>query len=574
MDSQKFFQKRLPTSGRVIPWRRDAAFFFERAVYYMERNNWARALKFFRKACEYDPDNAVHQCNLAGVLSELGRFEESNDVLRNILEQIDPDMNECYFYMANNYANLGLYELAEEYAARYLEREPQGEFASEAEEMLEILVAEFGGGKILRQHMQHRANYRVPEQAEALRLIQEGKFMEASSLLRRLVEKYPDELALQNNLSLTHYYLGQLDQAMELAQQVLARDAGNIHALCNLAIYYQYVGRKKELSRLLRLLKKLYPLPFEQGYKLATTMGILGQHADAYRLFVYLCRFSNRLDPALLHCVAAAAYNMGKIQRAERIWKSLVQVEEDHSVASFYLKQLEQVREGTAHWQPVGYDYQLPFHEQFKRMKEQLQEGSFNIWKNDPLIRSSLFWALRHGDVETKTQVIQTFALIADQEVEQALRAFILSEDEIDSLKKLAIYVLRQMGVEGPYEAVLDQQKVMVRMPPVWREDLLERRKEWRLVWDDMEEKLTDWGEQVLAVARDIWLEFLEKASPSPRIVKVQSWSAAVAYLAFKHLGANVTQGEMARLFHVSTVTISKISRQIADTLNAADENL
>ena len=55
--------------------------------------------------------------------------------------------------------------------------------------------------------------------------------------------------------------------------------------------------------------------------------------------------------------------------------------------------------------------------------------------KRDPLVRSSFFWALRHGDRHTKLQVIQALGLIADNEVKDALRDFIVEPEEDDYLE-------------------------------------------------------------------------------------------------------------------------------------------
>ena len=64
----------------------DAAFFFERAVQSLDRFHYDKALKYFRRAVEYEPDNPVNHCNLAGVLSEMGNYEESNQILQQILD--------------------------------------------------------------------------------------------------------------------------------------------------------------------------------------------------------------------------------------------------------------------------------------------------------------------------------------------------------------------------------------------------------------------------------------------------------------------------------------------------------
>src|SRR5690606_33773851 len=95
-------------------------------------------------AVEKEPNNPVNYCNLAGVLSEMGRFEESNEVLRHVTEKVAPDLAECYFYMANNAANMERFEEAEQYILRYLQADPEGEFAEEADEMLHMLAVELG----------------------------------------------------------------------------------------------------------------------------------------------------------------------------------------------------------------------------------------------------------------------------------------------------------------------------------------------------------------------------------------------------------------------------------------------
>src|SRR4051794_12021735 len=91
---------------KIIPVQWDATFFFERAVRSLDRYHYDKALKYFRRAVEYEPDNPVNHCNMAGILSEMGNYEGSNEILRRIVEEMDPGMTECHYYMANNFANM------------------------------------------------------------------------------------------------------------------------------------------------------------------------------------------------------------------------------------------------------------------------------------------------------------------------------------------------------------------------------------------------------------------------------------------------------------------------------------
>ncbi|WP_018132080.1 tetratricopeptide repeat protein [Effusibacillus pohliae] len=550
MDRQQQKKRRRPDSN-LIPFRLDAAFFFERAVRHLDRHNLQNALKYFRKAVEYEPDNPVNHCNLAGVLSEMGSFEESNRILENVLESIDPQMYECYFYMANNWANLGDYDKAEEYAARYLDLEPQGEFAQDAEEMLQILIEEFGGGEVLRQRLAEREAERR-EQDLPRKLLEQGKFMEAVAHLQKTIEQHPELTAPRNNLSLAYYYLGRLDKAVEIAREVLVIDPGNLHARCNLAVYLQHLERTDELAVLLEGLRKVYPLQFDQCYKLATTMGILGEHQVAHRLFLQMARWSEQPDAPLLHCVAASACNSGHYGLARRIWKDIQLLDPDGEVAPFYLRALEEAEAAGIEMRQVSYHYQIPFNEQVRRIQEQMRMGKPGNWRNDPLIRSSLFWALQHGELETKIQVIQTFALIADREVEQALREFVCRPNELEQLKLLAIYVLKHIGADGPFT------------------DVPALNKDWKAILEKARAAVEAYADHLGDVTCRIWSDFLvQSLQQPPQIASLNTWAAGLAYFTLRLHGISVTQAAVAERFGVSPSSVSKIFRQIGQTLES-----
>ncbi|WP_198299806.1 tetratricopeptide repeat protein [Tumebacillus avium] len=575
MDKPKSQEEKLSThQNNVIPFQVDAAFFFERAVHYLDRHDLKNALKNFRKAAELEPDNPVNHCNLAGVLSELGEFEESNKILQKILKEIDPDLVECHFYMANNCANLGDYEHAEEHITRYLELDPRGEFAEDAEEMLQILMQEFGGGKVFQERKQQQEDDNSGGHDTARKLLEEGKFMEASAYLEKAVEQQPDSTAPRNNLSLAYYYQGDIDKAIEIATEVLERDPSNVHALCNLAVFHQHLGNGPQLQEILEGLRKLYPLYFDHTYKLATTMGILGEHTTAYRLFKQLLRWGDRTDTALLHCVAASAANLGFLEKAKKVWSEIQMLDPDSETPVYYLNKVNAAIEAGGKMDAVSYQYHIPFQEQFRIMKEQIQTGQLGTWRNDPLIRSSLFWALKHGDLETKMQVIQTFALLADKEVEHVLREFIKNPEEIDQLKRLAIYVLRHIGAEGPFQAHLDKEEVLLRVQSLPQDDLLTLQPEWQEVLDKTYSELDPaYGEEARHIARDLWTGYLNRVFHAPpRIVKIANWAAALEYAVLRKLGAKATQADVAARYGVAPGAVSKIYRLLMQPAKSGED--
>ncbi|RKN75068.1 tetratricopeptide repeat protein [Paenibacillus ginsengarvi] len=546
----------------VINVQMDATFFFERAVHSLDRNRYDKALKYFRRAAEFEPDNPVNHCNLAGVLSETGRYEESNRILQHIVEQIDPSMTECYFYMANNYANMESYEAAEEALVYYLEHDPNGHYLEEAEEMMELLGYELDRPTKLTSIKSREGMF---EHDKARTLLEEGKFSEAVRILEKLVKKSPDFLAARNNLALAYYYMGLFDKAMVTIGEVLELEPGNIHALCNLAIFYQHGGNKEQLAELLESLRKTYPIHYDHVFKLATTMGILSEHETAYRLFRRLLKTGESgLDPCLYHYTAVAACNIGKYAEAEKLWHTVEKLDPGTDIPRYYMEQMKEIRGGSP--RTLGYHYHLPFEEQF-RVLETAAGGIPDHMKRDPLVRSSFFWALRHGDVETKLQVIQAFGIIADSEVEDALRAFLLDPEEDEYLKKVAIFVLRNMRAKEPIFVNLDGRETPLAASP-WSPNLPVWKEEWQQVMETALRKMDKRYDMIQQHDLEtLWVEFLSRVYPDvPKIGKLEGWAAALEYLTAKMHRREISYHEVSLRYGISITTVSKHVKYIDRT--------
>jgi len=541
--------------AKIIPIQWDATFFFERAVRSLDRFHYDKALKYFRRAVEYEPENPVNHCNMAGILSELGNYEESNKILGWIVDELDPSMTECHFYMANNFANMEQYEAAEGSLIQYLEEDAEGQFLDEAEEMMDLLHYELERPTRLTNIKSREGMF---EHDQARTLLEEGKFTEAVRILEQIIEGHPEFLAARNNLALAYYYMGMFDKAMETIHNVLELEKGNLHALCNLAIFYQHENDQDNLRPLVDLLLKTVPFHQEHVFKLATTMGILGEHGAAYTHFTRLLKDAElHHDPCLYHYAAVAACNIGRLQEAERLWKQTMKLDPLSGIPHYYMEQLELVRNG-AQTASISYHYHLPFEEQFK-LWEKSSDGIPDHLKRDPLVRSSFFWALRHGDQHTKLQVIQALGMIADSEVKDVLRTFLLEKDEDDYLKRIAIFVLRTIGVQEPLHVVLEGKETVIepnRVPsrlPVWED-------KWQAV---VEVALSSMSKHYDLVQQydlmTLWVEFLSRVYPNvPKLTKPEGWAAALEYLTAKMHRRAISYPEVSARYGTSIATVSK----------------
>ncbi|MDI3257853.1 MAG: tetratricopeptide repeat protein [Kyrpidia sp.] len=544
-----------PKGHKVALVRMDATFFFERAVRSLDRHDLPRALKYFRKVVEYEPANPVNHCNLAGVLSELGDYQASNEVLERVLLELDPKMYECYFYMANNFANLGLYDLAQEYASRYLEVDPEGEFAEEAEEMLDILMTEFGT-RMVRRRRDGRIRFRGEEDV-ARRFLEDGRFLDAAAHLEAKVKELPEATVERNNLSLAYYYLGDIRRAIDMAGEVLNLQPGNLHAVCNLAIYHRAAGNEDECRPLLDQLRPLRPIQPDQAYKLGTTMGLLGEHRTAYEIFSHLVKHLPRAEAPVVHALAAAAANLGRLRKAAHLWEEVHALDPSSGIGRYYGAVLRDAVGRGMTALPVSYQYVLPYADttRLQRVEGGVENSAVGreLWPPESVVRSSLMWVLRHGDPVTKKQVIPLVVSFGGEDVERALRFLLLDDDEYVLVKQAALKGMFELQPEEIVEIGLPSRILPVDFRPESAKRLA-GRPEWQRIVELAVQELQRRGENTLAkVAMEIWSEFTQLIHlQAPRVRKPELWAGALECAARHRCHLPFSRKEVAERYRVS----------------------
>lgn len=558
---------RTARKGNVISMRLDAAYFFERGVQCLQKNDLRKALRAFRKTVEYEPENPINHCNLAGVLSELGQFEQSNEVLHHVLQDLDPTMAECQFYLANNYANMGQYEIAEEYVLQYLDAEPDGEYAEEATEMLDVLMDEFGGGKAYAAWEAKRQQHeRLLAKRDGRHLLEEGKFEAAVEWLEDIVEREPANIAAQNNLSLAYYYTGEKEQAIALTERVLEREPDNIHALCNYVVFSKQTGPRDRYRMRVETLIKVFPLHYDQAMKVGTTLGLVGEHQAAYSVFRRLVSIVEQPEAILLHSLAASAANTGNYNAANKWWRALRQLPEMAEVAEYYLNHLQRAMAQGLRSMRVSYQYDIPLQVQFTEMKKRLSEGNLELWRQDPLLRASLYWGLRNGPPDVQKSVIRTLALIADEDAEKALRAFLKRPDVESGLRAAALFALQRLSVKGRIEIWRDGELQSVRASDVPKDVIMQVEPMWQEVWSRVERwlRLNQKSRYTPEVKR-VWVAFLKHTfiRSNMRMIKPDIWVAGLVYEALKRHHEPVVQKDIAEIFHVSAASVRKAAARL-----------
>jgi tetratricopeptide (TPR) repeat protein len=291
------------------------------------------------------------------------------------------------------------------------------------------------------------------------------------------------------------------------------------------------------------MLKKLVPFHQEHTYKLATTLGILGEHHVAYELFVRLIKLDGVHEPSLYHYAAVAAWNSGRYERARYFWKKAAAIHSESEVPVFYLEHMDEWLQ-MEEIPKVYYHYQLPFEEQFLRFESGNDSSELlQQIKTNPLIRSSFFWALGRGDRETKLHVLRLLGWIADDEVRSLLKSFI-EQDEDQDLREVALFLLRQI------EAATSGRK---------NEKEPAERGKWQEVLHCCLENIPGRSRQLQEAIERLWAAWMTHSPEQVTTVrKVEGWAAALEYLAAKYHGFALTQKEVAEKYQVSLSTVSR----------------
>jgi tetratricopeptide (TPR) repeat protein len=316
-DSKARIQK-----GKLLSFVPTGEYYFTKGVKAYHRRDFIKAKKYLGRALQLEPGEPMITCQLAIVLTELGEFENSNELLHLILEDLDEEMAECHYFLSNNYAHLGFFKDAYHHAKIYLEMDPNGDFIDDTEDLLELLSveAEDSGEELYSQ------DDLIVKQERARGLLESGYFPKAIELLKDVVEQYPEYWSAYNNLALAYFYLGKTKKAETILDDVLERNPGNLHALCNRLVFAYYQGRAKSVSSLMETLRKIQPMLTEQQFKLGATFALVGEYELAYFWLKKLYKYGFDGDGPFYYWLAHSAYYTGREIFAKTIWKTVLEI--------------------------------------------------------------------------------------------------------------------------------------------------------------------------------------------------------------------------------------------------------
>ncbi|MCQ6264292.1 tetratricopeptide repeat protein [Fictibacillus sp. WQ 8-8] len=392
---------------RILPFMQDGEYYFHRGIKAYQKKDLDKARKLFERAVYLQPEEPAFYCQLASTLAELGEYDKSNLYLVQVLETMGQDISECYFFMANNYAHLGMFSEAETYASLYMKKDPDGEFFDDALELIDLINFETGSEALTEEEEL------IIGHEEARHSIEKGDLKEAKKQLAELISKHPAFWAAYNNLALTHFYLNEFEEALNVLTSILDKNPGNLNALCNLAIFYEQLGKKEEAAEMVEGMKKVYPIHPDHRYKLGSTFGIFNEHAWANRWLASINKHYYYNDPSYLHLLAVSFYALGRTERAMNCWSKAQELDPKSQVASYYL---EKAQNDELTVTGADYQYRAPSYvKQENAQKRDFMQRFNNVARGLQKSKLVHLTLLRGNNSEENIETLQEFCTRDDE---------------------------------------------------------------------------------------------------------------------------------------------------------------
>jgi len=308
--------------AKIFTFNPTGEYYFTKGLKAYHRRDLYKAKRYLERAMELEPLEPIIACQLAIVCTDIGEYSYSNTILENIISDLDPFMSECHYFLANNFAHLGLFKDAYKHANKYLTLDHKGEFIDDAEDLLDLLTLEsMDSGESLEDQ-----DSLISEREEAKKYLEAGNFTKAIEVLQQMIEEHPDHWFAYNNLALAYFYSGKKEEAFKTVEEVLEKNPGNLHGLCNLVVFHHYEKNADQVTDIVAALMKVHPINFEQQYKLGATFALIGRFDLAYMWLKHLQKYGFAGDDTFYYWLSTCAYHLGYEQSAQKAWKKVIEL--------------------------------------------------------------------------------------------------------------------------------------------------------------------------------------------------------------------------------------------------------
>lgn len=551
-------------SSKIVPFRRNADFYYARAMDAYDEGNLERALRFFVQASYIDPEDSWNYYNIAMTLGELGRHKEAVNVWETEVMARNHEMIEAYFHLAISYAELGEMGAVRKNLEKYLSEDPYGELALPARQILNALAADLGEEDIYPDLTPAQRKRILAMENRARRYLYKESFDKSIALYKEITTIAKDHPVALNNLSSAYFIAGQQEEAIALARKVTELDNVNIHAWCNLALFYHSMGNEIGVHGVIRAIEDIPLIGISDFSKWALTMGTLGKNRYVYTMLRDL-HAVGEYSVEMLHALAISCLRLGKYADAQRYWYEVAEMDEDSYVAHFYLDALKDPEVSEMMSEKADYVYQLPMHTVMGETTTRPTPKDTDYEVGQIAVERFLAkWCLKQEDSILRSYGIGLLSYFSDDEAEEILIQFMKILGGQPSDKWQALVALHKITPRKTLDVVVDSRRIVVR-------DMVESKglpSVYGQVRESLEQYLKGRFSQVeIEVAQNIWHAFWVSVRYEPLIRKPAVWAAGLEHFFVQCFELAPSKSEIATVYGVSPGSLKRVADIIKKTL-------
>ncbi|ARI76569.1 tetratricopeptide repeat protein [Halobacillus mangrovi] len=306
----------------IIPFIPSGKFYFSHGIQAFQKRRFNAAVKWLKKAIETAPDEPLYPCQLSVVYTEVGSYHAANQLLTEVLAKFGKEYVDCYYLMANNYAHLGLLNDAKKYVETYLEQQEDGEFEEAANQLLEML------NSLEESEDEDEDDWAFDDEDELL-VYQETAFYHleheewehALTVLQEMMQLFPEFKLAKHKYAYALFMNGEQQEAMDIEEEWLEKNPGNIQSHVNLATFLLKQGLKEKAHVHIELLKNVFPMHEQQKLAVAETLARAGLYQEAVERFNVLRDKQVVRRRVYYKWYSIAAYHTGNPSKALTLWE-------------------------------------------------------------------------------------------------------------------------------------------------------------------------------------------------------------------------------------------------------------
>lgn len=507
---------------RPLSIEQPADFYLRRAQRRREEGLWPEAVQDLRTALEKSPEDTEILWDLADLLSDLGRCDQSNELLLSRLHHPAVKHAETYAILGKNFLTLGELERARECLNLALSFEPDEDLEVYIMTLLDSVEDALSGIGETPLHLvgEDEAPKGI---GEAVRLSGEGK----------------------------------LDQALKAVERSVRGDADSLSGCCFRAGLLYRMGREEEANEVVDKACAMDHRDPQDLLTLVNTLGYLRRHEDVIRYASQVLEEEQERS-VFYPIVALAHYNLGHYAKAQEMWNRLLMIDPEEPGLRWYAGLASKAQAGETEYPVLPYTTALPQKEIFRRAELLSQsvagkDKALEIMRTDPSFLETIRWMLDVDTDSDRTGLLHALFLLKGREMEGYFRRLLVRRTVKTEEKKEILGFLRQMDAPEPYVVLLEDGIVEAHVQIVPEgatgeaevESLILKTQE-QMDRGSLEEMLGFW--RYCCRVREL------------RIRKPEAWAAALHYLyaTLRHPEWNLTQDEVSSLYGVSRATVSR----------------